>query len=307
MDRVKRKRGPVKLPFTLKYRNIYIVPTTFGFAFGLMLIFMALGGLNFNNNMALLLVFLLGAIAQMTTLLAYRNMVELRIENVLADPVFAGDSAQFRIYVSNPAERDRFTLQAGWAPGASSDCIDLAFQTTGIFSLLAPTARRGWLPMPNFRLETRFPLGMFRAWSWMFPSARCLVYPAPAYNPPPLPRTGHGQYGRSQKGDGEQVHGLRKYQPGDSLKRVAWKTSARHDELYTREMESPREEACELAWDLLTGVELEERLSILTAWVLMADHRQLSYSLQVPGDRVETGSGLEHRNRCLELLSVYGL
>ena len=40
-------------------------------------LFMALGGLNFNNNMALLLVFLLAAIAQLTTVLSYRNLVGL--------------------------------------------------------------------------------------------------------------------------------------------------------------------------------------------------------------------------------------
>ena len=159
--------------------------------------------------------------------------------------------------------------------------------------------------MPSFRLETRFPLGLFNAWSWIFPQSRCLVYPSPAKNAPPLPKTGHGQAGRSAKGDGDQVHGLRKYQPGDSMQRVAWRASARHDELYSREMEAPREEACELDWDLLKGGDTESRLCILTAWVIAADHKHLSYSLKLPAEQVASGNGADHRSKCLEILALY--
>ncbi len=116
---------------------------------------------------------------------------------------------------------------------------------------------------------------------------------------------GHGQTGRTIKGDGDQVHGLRKYYPGDSIQRIAWRASARHGELYSLEMEAPREDACELDWDLLQGGDVETRLSILTAWVIAADHKQLSYSLKLPGEQVPGGSGVQQRSRCLELLALY--
>jgi uncharacterized protein (DUF58 family) len=304
LERVRRRRGPAALPFRLQHRNIFVVPTGFGLAFGSMLAFMAIGGLNFNNNMALLLVFILASIAQLTTVLAYRNLVGLHLDSIHADPVFCGDPAVFRVYLSNPEDRPRFAIQAGIL--ASSDCRDVATRATGILRLGQPTAHRGWLKMDTFRLETRYPLGLFRAWSWFFPETRCLVYPAPSQNPPPLPRLGSGHGGQAVKGEGEQVHGLREYRFGDSLRRVAWRTSARHELLYTREMETPREEACELSWDLLPGIAPETRLSILTAWVLLADHRQVSYSLQLPGAAIPAGLGLEHRSRCLEALALHG-
>ena len=159
--------------------------------------------------------------------------------------------------------------------------------------------------MPSFRLETRFPLGLFKAWSWIFPKTRCLVYPQPASDPPTLPKTGHGQAGLAIKGDGDQLHGLRKYQQGDSIQRVAWRASARHNELYSMEMEIPREEACELDWNLLHGVDSETRLSILTAWIIAADAKQLSYSLILPGAKIAGGTGSSHRANCLELLALY--
>ena len=290
-------------PFELEYRHVFVLPTKFGLGFGLMLILMALGGLNFNNNMALMLVFLLGTIAQLTTLIAYRNLSGLRVDSIHAEPVFSGETANFRVFVSNGDDRQRFALQAGFKE--AQDCKDFKLNSCESFHLKQPTRKRGWLKMPSFRLETRFPLGLFKAWSWIFPQTRCLVYPSPAKKAPPLPNTGHGQSGRSIKGDGDQVHGLRKYQPGDSIQRIAWRASARHDELYSLEMETPREQACELDWDLLKGGDVETRLSILTAWVIAADHKQLMYSLKLPSETVPSANGTSHRSKCLELLAVY--
>ncbi len=303
IERVRTRRGPITPPFELEYRHIFVLPSAFGCAFGLMLMFMALGGLNFNNNMALLLVFLLAAIAQLTTVLSYRNLVGLRIGSVRAEPVFDGEPAHFRIHISNPEERSRLAIQAGIRE--TQDCADLAMQSTGSLVLKQETQGRGWLKMDAFRIETRYPLGMFKAWAWIFPNARCLVYPAPSRKAPPLPRTGSGPAGRARLGEGEQVHGLRLYRLGDSPKRVAWRTSARHDELYTREMEKPRDEACKLSWDALPGTHTESRLSILTAWVLLADHRQIPYSLDMPAGSIDSSLGVDHRNRCLELLALH--
>ena len=100
-DRVLARRGPMTPPFELEYRHIFVLPTKFGWGFGFMLVFMALGGLNFNNNMALMLVFLLGTIAQITTLIAYRNLSGLKIDRVYPEPVFSGEDAHFRVFVSN--------------------------------------------------------------------------------------------------------------------------------------------------------------------------------------------------------------
>jgi len=302
-DRVLNKRGPMTPPFELEYRHVFILPTRFGLGFGAMLVFMTLGGLNFNNNMALMLVFLLATIATITMLIAYRNLSGLKIDRVRSEPVFYGEPAHFRVFVSNGDECQRFAIQAGFKQAL--DCKDFKLNTSEAFQLNHPTSKRGWLDMPSFRLETRFPLGLFKAWSWIFPQTRCLVYPSPARHAPPLPRSGHGQGGRAIKGEGDQVHGLRKYQPGDSIQRVAWRASARHDELYSLEMEAPRDEACELDWDLLKGGDTETRLSILTTWVIAADHKQLNYSLNLPGEHIPVGSGIDHRLKCLELLALY--
>ena len=47
---------------------------------------------------------------------------------------------------------------------------------------------RGLHAVPPLRAETRFPLGLFRAWTVWRPAAQVLVYPRPRRPPPPLPR-----------------------------------------------------------------------------------------------------------------------
>lgn len=305
IERVRRRKGTISPPYTLVYRSVFILPTVFGTGFALMLVFTALGGLNFNNNLALLLVFVLGALAQTTNLLAYRNLVGLEVETVRADPVFAGEPAHFHLDLHNPEDRQRFAVEGALATDRSGDCIDIAPRATGTLALAMATRTRGWLEAPPLRIDTRYPLGMFRAWSWVFPETRCLVYPQPAQDPPPLPSTGTGQSGEPRKGEGDQVYGLRNYRAGDPLKHIAWRTSARHGALFTRQMEAPQEAACVLDFNQLTGLDTEQRLSVLTAWVLMAEHRQITYGLELPGQSLPASSGQAHRAACLEALALF--
>jgi len=303
LDRVRRLRGTTELPHALEYRDIYVLPTRFGLWFGVLLALMVVGGLNFNNNMTLLVTFLLGSISMLTMLLAYRNLARLTVNGVLAQPVFLGENAQFDVLLKNPEERHRFALRVRGA--ASVDCADIEPQNTRRLRVEQPTLRRGWTEMEPFRIENRFPLGLFRAWSVVIPEAQCLVYPRPLPNPPPLPKTGRGDHGAAKKGEGEHFHGLREYREGDPLRRIAWRTSARQQKLYSREMEVPSEESCDLNWYLMGERDTEIKLSILAAWILRAERRQIPYSLEMPGAALPADLGADHRDACLKILALF--
>ena len=303
LERVRSRRGPTELPLQIEYRHIYVMPTRFGSWFGFLLALMVLGGLNFNNNMSLMLGFLLAAIAQMTTLLVYRNQVGIRVDAIRATPVFAGERAAFRVLLKNPEDRHRFSIRG--KSEEAVDCIDIEPQNSGQLVLKQATDRRGWIEMEPFRIENRYPLGLFRAWSVFIPGARCLVYPKPAPNPPALPKTGRGEFGAAHRGEGDHFHGLREFRASDPLRRIAWRTSARHQKLYSRVMESPSEEACELNWYLMGSGDTEEKLSVMTAWIIRAERRQIPYSLEMPAAALPADLGEEHMEACLEILALY--
>jgi MoxR-like ATPase len=63
LERFVRPRTPEPFPVELHRRRIYVLPTRFGLFFGVMLVAMGVGALNYNNNPALLLMLLLAGAA----------------------------------------------------------------------------------------------------------------------------------------------------------------------------------------------------------------------------------------------------
>ena len=115
-------------------------------------------------------------------------------------------------------------------------------------------------------VETRYPLGLFRAWSYVQPDARALVYPRPDDSSLPLPTACRIAATPRTAGVGsDDFAGLRPYQPSDSPRHVAWKSAARDGQLLTKVFAGRG--ASELWFDLgalPAALGVEARLSRLT-------------------------------------------
>src|SRR5690606_10163574 len=171
-------------------------------------------------------------------------------------------------------------------------------------SLRLPAMHRGWLPLGRLRLSTRRPLGLARAWTWLRPDTRVLVYPALDPEAPPLPESlGDGDSARSRN-SGEQPHHLRDYRPGDAPRQIAWKSSARADRLLVREYEaSTARELC-LDWFTLPSLGHEARIRRLARWVIEAERSGSRYALRLPAEMIGPGRGPDHRHACLRALAL---
>ena len=82
---------------TLRSGRIYILPTSLGSAFGLMLFAMLLGSLNYGNNLGLALTFFLSALGVVAMHACHRNLEALVARAMDADPPFAGKVNQTHI------------------------------------------------------------------------------------------------------------------------------------------------------------------------------------------------------------------
>ena len=166
---------------------------------------------------------------------------------------------------------------------------------------------RGLHGLPALSIETRFPLGLFRAWSVWRPAATVLVYPAPEQPAPPLPAgqpTG-GQELPARQGSSGEFDGLRGWRRGDSLRQVVWKKVARTGELVSRDSASTAAQS--LVLDLAqAGVpDAESRLKRLAAWVLSAERLGLNYALHLPGVDLPSAGGEAQRRSALEALALW--
>ena len=60
-----------------------------------------------------------------------------------------------------------------------------------------------------------------------------------------------------------------------------------------------------LEWRHCAGLAPEDRLSRLTAWVLVADRAGADHGLRLPGVEIASGYGDAQRKRCLEALALW--
>lgn len=296
-----RMRRREALPILLHRRRIYIVPTGFGAGFSLMLAVMLIGALNYSNNAALMLTCLLGAATAGSMLVAFRTLNGLSVGGLRAGTARAGEAIRVSLDVA-ASQRERMAIRLDIAGHEHAVVVTPGAPTTIEFGL--ETDYRGWMPLPRIRLHTTWPLGMFRAWSWLNPDNPVLVYPRPeALGPTPFEPEGDADRGRPRAGD--ELASLRDYRPGDPRRQIAWKLSARHHGLLVKDLEQPApKEDWRLDWESMHGLDDESRISRLARWVDEAKDSGRRWSMRLPDGYFDIAQGDEHYHRCMTALAL---
>ena len=301
--------APERGVITLGRRRVYILPTRLGWIFGATVGILLVGSINYALQLGFALTFLLAGMGLAGMVHTTRNLARLQVSVGRAQPVFAGEAARFPLYLDNRARHDRPAVLVRHLRGGSQLVLDLKQGALAEASLAVPAPTRGWLPLGRAMLETRFPLGLFRAWSTVEPDARCLVYPKPERTPLPAPAAVAEAGGARAHAQGsEDFAGLRAYQLQDSPRHVAGKAVARSDDMLTKQFAGAASSELWLEWGQLgTALDVEQRLSRLAGWVLAAEQGGARYGLRLPGRELAPDRGEAHLAACLQTLALHGL
>ncbi len=294
-------------PLRLVQRRIYVLPSAAGMGFAAVLLVMLVASVNYNLSLGYGLTFLLGGAGVASIVHAFRNLLGLTIRPGRCEPVFCGEAAGFQLVLDNGRSVRRPALRLR-ARGCQT-AFDLGPGETRNVLLACPAPRRGEFALGRAVLETTWPLGLIRAWSVFVPDLRCLVYPAPEPDPPPLP-DGVGDRGGGRRvahGGDDDFAGLRLHRLADSPRHVAWKVLARGGPMLTKEFAAQAGDDLVLDWALLPApLGTEQRLSRLAAWLLAAERSGRRYALALPGAAIAGAHGREHLHRCLRQLALFG-
>ena len=302
IESLARPRHPEPLPAALDRHRVYILPTAFGWFFLFLLLTMLVGALNYNNNPALLLALLLTGTANTSLFAAHLQLSGLRLIAIDAEPVPAGKPLQLGVHARAQPGRARRGLRVECLGVAGVLSLDGGAGTT---TLQIPTVHRGWLEPGRLRISTTRPLGLARAWAWVWPGVPLLVYPAPELHGPPLPEGGGDSAQARLHPAGDDVHHLRAYRRGDARRAIAWKPSARHGTLLVREYEQPLGADLVLDWHALHALAWEDRIRRLARWVDEAERESRRWRLQLPGQpALGPARGADHRHACLRALAL---
>jgi uncharacterized protein (DUF58 family) len=306
----KKPVSPVKfdtLPLSFNRHRVYILPTAHGYLFLTILFAMLLGSINYNNNLGFLLVFLLGSITLVSMIHTYRNLLGTEIISVSAPPVFAGKPALFKFLIrAGSVRRSAIGIKMDEEYTVFENIAEKSEETIAV-KIRADF--RGILRPGRTVFWSRYPLGLFRAWIVVRPDVSCVVYPRPVAGP----FRGAGKQGteesdaHSRKGGVDDFSGLKQYQPGDPVTRIAWKSLSRGLGVFTKDFTGDGGMSMMLDYDAVKTNDTEYKLSRLTDMVLKAHNMNAEYGLLLPGRTIAPDKGERHKHMCLNALAGYGL
>ncbi len=286
-------------------RQIYILPTRYGVIFGLLLLLLLIGSINYGNNLAFFLTFLLAGLGIVAMLHTWRNLVGLELIPGANDPVFAGQQSCFEIHLINNrgGERPNIQLQETKQQTAATD---IGGNSRGSLKLYRDSTTRGINRLGRLTVSTSYPLGLLRAWSYVDLDATCLAYPTPGTKRPPAVQSDYDRSSSGDRGVGvDDFMGIRAYRPCDPPKQIHWKALASERGLQTKQFGGDRANRVWLEWQNMPGVETEERLSRLCRGILDACDREQEFGLRIPGAELHPSHGQTHRHLCLAALALY--
>ena len=231
-----RRRKWKSGPWHIRQSHIFILPNLYGVYAGFLVLASFAMGYKVQNNFILLGVIFLFLVFMLSLIATVRNIQGLKIEVQIEPYYFAGQTQHIRL--SFRKDQPAFNLKLSGPMGCK--VLDLSKSAT---SILVPLGQlpRGVHAVPPIKVETLFPFGIARAWSWLRPPGHIVVAPTPreqAIATYPLGNPAMAQKAeqkRQQNNVADELGDLRDYANSDPPARIDWKRYASTRETMVRD------------------------------------------------------------------------
>ncbi|KTG15913.1 hypothetical protein AUR63_06245 [Guyparkeria sp. XI15] len=250
---------------------------------------MLVAAINYGNNLIFLLAFTMLALIVNSAWQGWRALGSLRIVSPSPDMRPAGSTGHWPLRLSS---RDGLPAVDLSLDDDSSTPVSLPPGDTTTVALTLPPAPRGYLPLPEVTIASRFPLGLWEIERRVIPGRGQWLYPTPVEDSSQEVRPeDRSTTGSRHEPDGDPTH-LRAYQPGDPLRRIVFRHYAKTGRLVSRqtEGEAPPREPTVIDYDRYRGPR-ETRLSAMTARLLQLTDAGEPWTIRLPGIRPISAGG----------------
>ena len=301
------KRTPLSQQATLTRKNLYIIPTKTGVSFFILSFILWLLGTSYQNNLVLALSYLLISLVIVAIFHTYTNLASIEVKVLGAKPGFVGESIYFKLQVKGNSVKHHDNLTMRWWGGKPETFNFTAKQATQI-EVAIEAHQRGQLYPGKFLIESVYPLGIIRCWTWLNLDVSAIVFPKPLKVSFPAQLAGSNENDQGEQiSGGDDFSGLKEYRPGDPVKHIAWKNYARGQGLYSKEYSGTRHHYNWLNWEEFSHLNAEQRLSAMCYWALAFEQQQNPYGLSLPGIKIEPAIGDAHRLTVLTALACFDI
>lgn len=245
-----------------------------------------------------------------TGLIGKRNIEALELDLEAPDEIYAGVETLLRVRIANRrrflpaflirAELDGYSTLLPYLPCAASDSA----------TLLISFPHRGVQRFATIRVASAFPVAFFRRARALTLDGEVLVFPAPRPLAGPISGEGVKPRGESHSlarhGQQGEIARISDYTGAESLKRIHWKLSARHEELKVKELEDLASEPVMIDPEQLPGAGLEERLGSAVWLIARLLRAGRPVGLRLGALRIPPAIGRDQKLKLLRALALYG-
>ncbi|CAM3682219.1 hypothetical protein PMAG_a0458 [Pseudoalteromonas mariniglutinosa NCIMB 1770] len=290
---------------TLTHSNIYILPSKLGSGFLLVTILNFILAVNYQNNLILVMAYLMLVVMIFSLLLGYNNVRGLALSYKRHIANYAPQCAQLELELSTDTICQ--SLQFIYEKKILAT-FDETTPTSQLIHLDLPMDQRGAYPLQRLKIISHYPFGLVSAWSYMQLTQTVFVYPQQRK---PVQQENH-QHNKNSMDDGDQKNmhgsdefdGLTPHQIGMNMKRVSWKHYAKTQQLMVKEFVNYSAQSVFFDFNQLQG-STESRLQQLSYLISQAYLQGTTYGLQLESISFEVSEGKEHCKNCLEALSRF--
>ncbi len=299
VNRYLDKRQSAADKVVLSQKLIFILPSRYGCWFILLTALLYLLGTNYQNNLILLLSYLMLSLFLLCIVLTYQNLSALTLRCPSAAELFSDAPGVATLELSSA--KNHFMLQLNFI-GQQTVAIEQRLDT---LALPIQDSVRGCHPLPRIRIYSEFPFGLWRCWSYVALQQLYWVYPAPL--------AGHLQPQDKDDSDDNAVRqsafssgdNLAPYRSGDSLRYLLWKRLARdpYNPVIRQQYSRPEAQPDWVEVPAASGDALERALSIACQQLLDLEQGGGRYGLKVRATVIAQSNGPAHLQRCLQELA----
>ena len=313
---------PCGVPLGIRY--LYVLPNKGGWILLLILLAMLAFGINYQNNLVLILAVFLLCVIFTSVFYGFFNMngvgIEIKKMNIA---VHAGTTLPLPVFVS-----------ARTAPGQSRIVKGLRITAPGATALIAPdlatgstvqlsfaNEKRGLFRVPLLAVCSSWPLGIINTFSYIKPETEILIYPRPVsceYLLDRLPGLVFGSRDSSSEKQGiseipetrariqsrDEISGVRPYRPGDPPGIIDWKRTARGQGLMVKDFSQDNSMDLYLNINSIRSGNYEDSISKLTWAVVDLARKEQRFGFNAFGIFEAPDTAGAHTGRILTRLSL---
>lgn len=316
-------RAPKSDSATLNLRNIYIFFSREGMLFAVLLVVTFIAGINYGNNLVLGLCFYLVSVWLISFHVTFAHISGLKVSLLEVTMAEAGAQAWVTLQIRSDSRQPKRQLLFSFEnthkksqkradkknknnKTEQHSVLVTQLQGEQIIRLPVQTHHRGQLELPRLTIKTVYPLGIMRAWSYVYFARTAWVSPKPEtfdwqtqYSIASLEDlpTG-GQYRQGQ----DDFERLDDYREGESLARVSWGHVARGQGMFTKHFADPVGHEQTLDYLDMPAAHHEQKLAQMAYGAVTLGQLGVPFKMRLPNDAPATdpmGEGDGFAQTCL--------